>query len=52
MSPILFSYLGWNASVYVASEIRRPERNVPLSLFMGLGICAGIYLIVNSVYLF
>ena len=24
LSPVLFSYLGWNASVYVASEIRKP----------------------------
>ena len=52
LSPILFSYLGWNASVYVASEIRDPGRNLPRSLFLGLGICAGIYLLVNGVYLY
>ncbi len=46
------SYLGWNASVYVASEIRDPGRNLPRSLFLGLGICAGIYLLVNGVYLY
>ncbi len=51
-SPILFSYLGWNASVYVASEIERPERNIPASLFVGLGICTLLYMIVNAVYLF
>jgi APA family basic amino acid/polyamine antiporter len=51
LSPVLFSYLGWNAPVYVASEIERPERNVPLSLFLGLGICTGVYLLVNAVYL-
>src|SRR5690606_38193886 len=38
LSPVLFSYLGWNASVYVASEIQSPQRNVPRSLFAGLGI--------------
>lgn len=52
LSPVLFSYLGWNASVYVASEIRSPGRNVPLSLFLGLGICAGVYLLVNAVYVY
>lgn len=52
MSPVLFSYLGWNASVYVASEIRDPGRNVPRSLFGGLAICAAIYLGVNAVYLY
>jgi len=52
MSPVLFSYLGWNASVYVASEIREPGRNLPRSLFLGLFLCSGIYLLVNGVYLF
>ena len=52
LSPILFSYLGWNSSVYVASEIERPERNVPASLFLGLGICTLLYMIVNGVYLY
>jgi APA family basic amino acid/polyamine antiporter len=52
MSPILFSYLGWNASIYVASEIREPGRNVPRSLFLGLLICTTVYLVVNGVYLF
>jgi len=52
LSPILFSYLGWNASVYVASEIRDPGRNVPRSLFVGLAICTVIYLLINTVYLY
>ena len=49
---MLFSYLGWNASVYVASEIRDPQRNLPRSLFAGLGLCTAIYLLVNVVYLY
>jgi APA family basic amino acid/polyamine antiporter len=52
LSPVLFSYLGWNSSVYVASEIREPGRNVPRSLFLGVGICTAIYLLVNGVYLY
>jgi APA family basic amino acid/polyamine antiporter len=52
MSPVLFSYLGWNSSIYVASEIRQPGRNVPRSLFAGLAICIVVYLIVNAVYLY
>jgi APA family basic amino acid/polyamine antiporter len=51
MSPVLFSYLGWNASVYVASEIRDPHRNIPRSLFTGLAVCVAIYLAVNTAYL-
>jgi APA family basic amino acid/polyamine antiporter len=52
LSPVLFSYLGWNSSVYVASEISDPGRNVPRSLFLGLGICTAIYLVMNAVYLY
>jgi APA family basic amino acid/polyamine antiporter len=50
LSPILFSYLGWNASVYVASEIRDPQRNLPRSLFIGLGLCTILYLLLNALY--
>src|SRR5438093_656505 len=46
------TYLGWNAPVYVASEIRRPDRNLPLSLFLGLGVCTAVYLAGNAVYLY
>lgn len=52
LSPILFSYLGWNASVYVASEIRDPHRNIPRSLFLGLALCTAIYLLINAVYVY
>src|SRR5262249_5080208 len=52
LAPVLFSYLGWNASIYVASEIRHPERNLPRSLFFGLAICAALYLLINGVYLY
>jgi APA family basic amino acid/polyamine antiporter len=52
MSPVLFSYLGWNSSVYVASELRDPARTLPRSLFLGVGICTGVYLAVNLVYLY
>lgn len=51
LSPVLFSYLGWNASVYVASEIRNPARNVPRSLFIGLAFVIVLYLALNALYL-
>jgi basic amino acid/polyamine antiporter, APA family len=52
LSPVLFTYLGWNAPVYVASEIREPGRTVPRALFLGLGICTTAYLALNVVYLY
>jgi len=52
LSPVLFSYLGWNATVYVASEIHEPHRNLPRSLFLGLAVCVAVYLAVNAAYLY
>ncbi len=52
MSPVLFSYLGWNAVVYVASEIHDPQRTLPRALLVGLALCAGIYVVINAVYLY
>lgn len=52
LSPVLFSYLGWNASVYVASEVHDPSRTIPRSLFTGLAVCTAIYLVVNLAYLY
>ena len=46
------SLRGCTASGYVASEIRDPGRNLPRSLFLGVAICTGIYLVVNAVYLY
>ncbi|MFO0736078.1 MAG: amino acid permease [Labilithrix sp.] len=52
LQPVLFSYLGWNASVFVAGEIATPERNLPRSLFWGLGICTTIYVLVTGTYVY
>jgi APA family basic amino acid/polyamine antiporter len=52
LAPVLFSYLGWNASVFVAGEIEKPGRNLPRSLFWGLGICTSIYVLVTATYVY
>ena len=52
MSPILFTFLGWNAAVYVGSEMRDPSRNLPRSLLYGLLLCMLVYVLVNAVYIF
>ena len=39
MLAIVFSYSGWNNSIYVGGEISNPQRNLPLSLVAGtLGV--------------
>jgi APA family basic amino acid/polyamine antiporter len=50
--PIMFTYSGWNAAVYVAEEVRSPERNVPLALGLGTLTVVLIYLALNALYLY
>lgn len=47
---ISLSYAGFNAAVYIASEVRDPERNVPRSLWLGTGLVTLIYLLLNLVF--
>jgi len=51
MVPILFAYGGWQSANYLAEEIERPERNLPLSLVAGTTAVVLIYVLVNIVYL-
>lgn len=49
---IMFAYSGWNASAYIGSEIKNPERNLPLSLIIGTGIVAVLYFALNALYIY
>ncbi|HVH99627.1 MAG TPA: amino acid permease [Enhygromyxa sp.] len=40
---VYFAYSGWNAAIYVAGEIDRPGRNLPLSLVGGTGLITALY---------
>ena len=48
---VMYSYSGWNASAYISSEIKRPERNVPRSLLAGTGLVIVIYVLLNAIFL-
>jgi APA family basic amino acid/polyamine antiporter len=50
--PVMFSYSGWNAAVYVAEEVRDPSRNVPLALALGTVTVVIIYVVLNALYVF
>ena len=50
--PMAFAYSGWNSTVLVAEEVRRPERDVPLSLILGTVLTTLIYVLMNAVYLY
>ena len=48
---VLYAYGGWNDAVFVAAEVRDPQRNLPRALILGLLGITGIYLAVNAAYL-
>ena len=48
---VIFAYSGWNASAYVASELKNPERDVPLSIIIGTVFVTIVYVFINMMYL-
>ncbi|MGE5214607.1 MAG: APC family permease [Nitrospirota bacterium] len=48
---VMYSYSGWNASAYISSEIKRPEKVVPRSLLAGTGLVIVIYVLLNAIFL-
>ncbi|HJM15862.1 MAG TPA: amino acid permease [Flavobacteriales bacterium] len=49
---VCFSYSGWNASVYFASKIEDPVRNIPYSLILGTLVVSVVYLLLNTAFLY
>jgi basic amino acid/polyamine antiporter, APA family len=47
----IFSSSAWNTITYTAGEIKNPERNIPLSLFLGTLSVSLLYFAANIVYL-
>ncbi len=48
---VLWTYGGWNESAYLGGEVKNPERNLPLSIVLGIILVTGLYVTVNWVYL-
>jgi APA family basic amino acid/polyamine antiporter len=48
----LWAYDGWNNVSMVASEIRKPQRNLPLALIWGTAAVIVIYLLANMAYFY
>jgi APA family basic amino acid/polyamine antiporter len=49
---VFYGYSGWNAAVYVAEEIRSPERTLPIALGVGTLLVATIYGALNVLYVY
>lgn len=47
---VLWAYEGWHVISFVAGEMKRPQRDLPRSLFYGTAIVMLIYLVANLGY--
>jgi APA family basic amino acid/polyamine antiporter len=47
MMLVMFSYSGWNASSYIAGELKNPRKTLPISLVLGTLIVTVLYMALN-----
>jgi APA family basic amino acid/polyamine antiporter len=52
MIAVLWTNDAWYCVTWIAGEMKRPERNLPLSLLYGIGLLTLIYLVVNVAYFY
>ena len=50
MLGALWAYDGWNNITFLAGEVKKPERNLPLALIISMLVVMGLYLFVNVAY--
>jgi basic amino acid/polyamine antiporter, APA family len=49
---VMVGYSGWNAATYVAEELRRPERTLPIALALGSMVVAVLYFGLNLIFIY
>jgi len=47
---VMWAYNGWHSLTSLGEEVRQPQRNIPLALFVGIGILIVLYVIANFAY--
>ncbi len=47
----LFASITWNNVTFIASEIKKPKRNIPLALLIGTLLVISLYFCINIIYL-
>ena len=51
MVPVLFAYGGWQTATFVSGEMRKPTRDLPRGLFIGVAAVIVLYLLVTYICL-
>ncbi|MDQ1266061.1 MAG: basic amino acid/polyamine antiporter, family [Bacteroidota bacterium] len=52
MSATFWAYDGWNNITYIAGEVRKPQRTIPIALTFGTIIVIVVYLLINLAYIY
>jgi len=50
--PIMYTYSGWDATVYIAQEITNPRRTIPRSMVLGASLVMLTYILLTALYIF
>jgi APA family basic amino acid/polyamine antiporter len=50
--PAIFAYAGWNAVIYMAGEVKQPERTLPRALVCANLLVIALYIAINLVYIY
>jgi APA family basic amino acid/polyamine antiporter len=50
--PAIFAYSGWNAVIYIAGEVKEPEKNLPKALLWANLLVITLYLAINVIYIY
>ena len=50
--PIMYTYSGWDAAIYVAGEIKDPRRTIPKAMFLGASMVTLVYLALACLYIY
>ena len=48
---VYFAYSGWNSLIYVAGEVKKPGRNIPLALISGTVVVTLLYVVMCTAFL-
>lgn len=48
---VSYAFSGWNASAYIASEIKNPQKIIPKSLFFSTLLVTALYFLLNLTFL-
>jgi APA family basic amino acid/polyamine antiporter len=49
---IYLAYSGWNAATYIAEELERPSRTLPMALLIGTILVTALYFLLNLVFIY